>query len=261
MSIPKKIHYCWFGKQPYPEKVKKCISSWKVHLGDYELVRWDESNSPMELPFVKKAYKKELWAFVSDYVRLKVLYEQGGIYLDTDMYAAKSIDDLLDTDCFFGSESETIISCGIIGVTKEHPLIGETLKLYDNLIIPGHYELEKISIPQLITRTFALRYNYKGDFKNEVKFEDIIIYPQNYFYSFPNDMHANQDFKMYIDESTYMLHLWAKSWKEVSEFTLIKRKQYFKAFKKMMQMIIKHKITSISYYKRIYRFYKQSKNK
>ena len=31
MSIPKKIHYCWFGRNPLPESAKKCIESWKKY--------------------------------------------------------------------------------------------------------------------------------------------------------------------------------------------------------------------------------------
>jgi mannosyltransferase OCH1-like enzyme len=259
MSIPKKIHYCWFGKQPFPTIVENCILTWKEHFKGYEFILWNEENSDMESPFVKEAYKKGLWAFVSDYVRLKILYEQGGIYLDTDMYAVKSIDDLLDESCFLGSESNSTISCGIIGVTKRHPLIGETLKKYKNLMIPAHYELGKIAIPQLITQTYRTLYNYTGDFENSIRFHDIVIHPQNYFYSFPNNIHADQDFHKYIDDSTYMLHLWAKSWKDVTEFTLIKRKHYFKAFKRMIQVIIKYRITSIKYYKKIYWTYKKTR--
>ena len=35
--IPKIIHYCWFGGNPLPELAKKCITSWKKFLPDYEI--------------------------------------------------------------------------------------------------------------------------------------------------------------------------------------------------------------------------------
>ena len=41
-SIPKIIHYCWFGKKEKPKIVKKCINSWKEHLNDYEIIEWNE---------------------------------------------------------------------------------------------------------------------------------------------------------------------------------------------------------------------------
>lgn len=259
MSIPKIIHYCWFGGNDYPEEVEKSIASWNIHLENYTLKKWDESNSDLNFPFVKMAYKKELWAFVSDFVRLKVLYEYGGIYLDTDMFAVKSLDDLLGNTCFFGSESSTIISCGIIAVEKGHPLIGKALNYYTELVIPPHYDLWRIAIPIIITNTFKELYNYEGDFENKITINDVVVYPKEYFYPLPNDMHVDQTIINYIDESTYMVHLWSKSWKEVTEFTLIKRTHYFLAFKKMVKMVFKNRIISIGYYKKIYRTYRESR--
>ena len=84
--IPKIIHYCWFGGKELPIEVKKCIASWRKMCPDYEIIRWDESNFDVgQHPFVREAYKAKAWAFVSDYARLKVVYDNGGIYLDTDV--------------------------------------------------------------------------------------------------------------------------------------------------------------------------------
>ena len=84
--IPKIIHYCWFGGKELPIEVKKCIASWRKMCPDYEIIRWDESNFDVgQHPFVREAYKAKVWAFVSDYARLKVVYDNGGIYLDTDV--------------------------------------------------------------------------------------------------------------------------------------------------------------------------------
>ena len=80
------IHYCWFGGKELPIEVKKCIASWRKMCPDYEIIRWDESNFDVgQHPFVREAYKAKVWAFVSDYARLKVVYDNGGIYLDTDV--------------------------------------------------------------------------------------------------------------------------------------------------------------------------------
>ena len=50
--------------------------------------------------------------FVADYVRVKILYNYGGIYLDTDMEIIKDISPLLDTDMFLGYENENTMSFG-----------------------------------------------------------------------------------------------------------------------------------------------------
>ena len=42
--IPKIIHYCWFGGNPKPELIEKCISSWREYCPDYEIIEWNENN-------------------------------------------------------------------------------------------------------------------------------------------------------------------------------------------------------------------------
>ena len=54
---------------------------------------------------MKQAYEAKKWAFVTDYMRLDIIYEHGGIYLDTDVELIKNIDDLLSNEAFAGIES------------------------------------------------------------------------------------------------------------------------------------------------------------
>ncbi|EGP5570146.1 glycosyl transferase, partial [Enterococcus faecium] len=69
--IPKKIHYCWFGRNPLPNEVKKCIESWKLFCPDYEIIEWNEENYDVfKIDYMAEAYKAEKYAFVSDYARL-----------------------------------------------------------------------------------------------------------------------------------------------------------------------------------------------
>ena len=93
MSIPKVIHYCWFGKGKMPKLAEKCIESWKTYCPDYKIVCWTEENFDIqENRYAREAYEAGKWAFVSDYARLKVLYEEGGVYLDTDVELLKPLD-------------------------------------------------------------------------------------------------------------------------------------------------------------------------
>lgn len=101
MSIPKIIHYCWFGNNELPEVEKKCLKSWKDKLPDYKILFWNEENSNLfECEYVQQAYDNKKYAFVSDYIRIKALYEYGGIYLDTDVEVLKSFNSLLDQKGF-----------------------------------------------------------------------------------------------------------------------------------------------------------------
>ena len=136
--IEKKIHYVWFGNAK-PEKVLKCIESWKKKLPDYEIIEWNEKNFNIEEElksnkFFRECYNKKLWAFVSDYVRVKVLYNYGGIYLDTDMEIIKDITPLLDADMFLGYENEDTMSFGIVGVIPKHKVFKKMYEFYQNEI-------------------------------------------------------------------------------------------------------------------------------
>ncbi len=95
--IPKVIHYFWFGQSPKPSIERKCIESWKKFCPDYEIIEWNEDNFSLEdAPlYIRQAYENKKWAFISDYGKIKILYEQGGIYFDTDIELLTSIDHLL----------------------------------------------------------------------------------------------------------------------------------------------------------------------
>ena len=103
--IPKIIHYCWFGGNPKSNLIKQCIDSWKKYCPDYQLIEWNESNFDINCnPYVKAAYEDKKWAFVSDYVRSKVMYEYGGVYMDTDMELKLPLDEFLSERAVCGFE-------------------------------------------------------------------------------------------------------------------------------------------------------------
>ena len=105
--IPKKIHYCWFGKGEKPKLAKKCIASWKKYCHDYEIIEWNEDNFDINTnEYTKWCYENKKYAFLSDYVRLLVVYRHGGIYFDTDVELIRNPDFLLENQAFFGFETD-----------------------------------------------------------------------------------------------------------------------------------------------------------
>lgn len=131
--IPKKIHYCWFGGKEKPEDVKKYIASWEKYCPDYEIKEWNESNFDIhENDYCREAYEAKKWAFVTDYVRLKALYEEGGFYMDTDVEVVKSLDPLRVYDAVSGYESQTHIQTGTMGACRDNEWIGMLLHDYDH---------------------------------------------------------------------------------------------------------------------------------
>lgn len=161
MSIPKVIHYCWFGGSPLPASVKKCIASWKKKCPGYEIKRWDESNTDLnENLYAKQAYEAGKWAFVSDYFRLKVVYEHGGVYLDTDVELLKSLDVLTENyDGFFGYEcGESLVSTGLgFGAKKGSRFVEAILKDYDGLVfLKQDGSFDETPCPDRNTKTLRL---------------------------------------------------------------------------------------------------------
>lgn len=60
-SIPRIIHYCWFGRGPLPQLAVKCIDSWKRFLPEYEIREWNEDNFDVNIiPYTAEAYKKKI---------------------------------------------------------------------------------------------------------------------------------------------------------------------------------------------------------
>ena len=104
-SIPKIIHYCWFGKNPLPGSAIKCINSWHKFFPDYEIKEWNEDNFDVNIiPYTAEAYKAKKYAFVSDYARFWILYRYGGIYFDTDVEVVEQMDDIVERGPFMGVE-------------------------------------------------------------------------------------------------------------------------------------------------------------
>lgn len=103
--IPKVIHYCWFGGNPLPDNLKKYIKTWREQCPDYEIIEWNEHNYDVSKNvFMREAYTKKNFAYVSDYARLDIIYTYGGFYLDTDVELLKSLDPLRIHECFLARE-------------------------------------------------------------------------------------------------------------------------------------------------------------
>lgn len=131
--IPKKIHYVWVGGNPKPPKIQKCMRTWK-RLKGYEIIEWNESNFDIDAhPFVRAAYDAKKWAYVSDYIRAWAIYHQGGIYLDTDVFVIRTLDDLLNDRAFVGYERPDYPFTAVFGAEKGHPFVKKMLDYYDNL--------------------------------------------------------------------------------------------------------------------------------
>lgn len=133
--IPKKIHYCWFGGKEIPVEYRGYMKTWEKYCPDYEIIRWDESNYDIHKNrYVSEAYEQGKWAFVSDYARVDILYNEGGLYFDTDVELTACFDDFLVWDLFCGFERGGYIASGLgMGSVKGQPILRSILDVYESM--------------------------------------------------------------------------------------------------------------------------------
>ena len=228
--IPKKIHFCWFGGKDIPTEYLKYIESWKKFMPDYEIVRWDESNFNVNgIDFTKEAYSVGKFAYVSDYARLKILYENGGVYLDTDVEIIKSFDDILARGAFMAIEKNSNakhneplnVNVGLgFAVEPKNPIIREALDFYEShhYIYPdGH--MEQITIVRIVTDILIKHGLSRSDVP--VCIEGITIYPWDYFC--PVEFLSS---KLEITDNTRTIHHYSASWMSWTD-KLKMRKGYY----------------------------------
>ena len=209
-KIPKKIHYCWFGKNPIPTKYKEWMRTWQVLCPEYEIIKWDESNYDVKKnKYIEDAYKANKYSFVSDFARLDIVFHQGGIYLDTDIELIKPLDDFLYEYGFAGYLPDERIATGLgFGAVPRLPIIGELMHDYDNRVFTDiKSKSDKIAC-QLCSeiQTEHLLRNKKWKYTNGVvDMDGLRVYPSPVF----DGLNADDEDR---EKYSYSIHHYAGSW-------------------------------------------------
>lgn len=208
-KIPKIIHYCWFGKKKKSKKILKCIESWKKFFPDFSILEWNESNVDInENMYIKKAYELKKWAFVSDFVRMKVLYEYGGIYFDTDVEVIKKFPSyLFNLNAFTGIESFSLmVNPGLVFACKpKNAIVGKMVESYSNDIFLNEKIEDIKTINVRITELLK-----KDGFVEEDKFQrvdEICIFPSSFFCPYDGELR-----KVFLSSTSLTVHHYDASW-------------------------------------------------
>ncbi len=206
--IPKVIHYCWFGNNPHTKEMEEYIKSWRKYCPDYKIIEWNESNFDITShPFVKSAYDAKAWAFVSDYARLKIIYEYGGIYLDTDVELIKSLDSLLENQAYIGIEAQDwLCNTGLgFGAEKHNVVIKKMLDKYDEVVFENDKK-NTLACPFLNTEVIQ-SFGYKS--LNSIQnLNQITVYPPRYFDPYPSGGSS----EIMLCDETISIHHYSASW-------------------------------------------------
>lgn len=211
IHIPKIIHYCWFGDKQIPKQNRIWMESWKKFCPDYQIIEWNESNYDVSKNlYMRQAYEKRKWAFVSDYARLDIIEQYGGVYLDTDVELLKNIDILLKNEAFCGFENKKYVAFGLgFGAVKNHELINELKNDYKGR--PFVFKSgETNETPCPIYQTELLeKYNLKRNGQFQI-LKNITIYPVQVLCAM-----SPYSFKVMNNlENSYSIHHYTGSWSE-----------------------------------------------
>lgn len=208
MLIPKVINYCWFGKGEIPYENRVWMESWERYCPDYKIIQWNEDNYDVtKNRYMREAYEARRWGFASDYARLDIIYQNGGIYLDTDVELVQNLDELLYQTAFMGWEDGIRVATGLgFGAVKGTSLLKEMRDYYDDLRFikeDGSHNLT--ACPTLQTRVLQ-RHGLKKDGKYQV-IGDIAVLPVTYLCGKPSYALCNTK-----TEYTFGVHQFQGSW-------------------------------------------------
>lgn len=220
--IPKIIHYCWMSGDTFPELIKDCLNSWQKNLSDYKIIEWNSDNFDYnKIAYTKEAMQKKKYAFVSDYVRLYVLYKYGGIYLDSDIKVLKSFNDLLDNKAFTGFESNQRMGVWLLASEKNNPIFKEMLECYTNRhFVDDFGNMDLTPNPVILSPIFQ---RHGIEFNNKYQKKELItIYPTEYFCPLNGSTG-----ELNLTNNSYAIHLFNGAWREKSD---VEFSYYYKKF-------------------------------
>ncbi len=219
-SIPKTIHYCWFGRKPLPKSAQKCIASWRKYLPDYKIIEWNEDNFDVNaIPYTAQAYAAGKYAFVSDYARMTILYRYGGLYFDTDVELIKPLADIIANGPFMGYEIDPVPKTSSLGYVNPGLCLGaipgmtlykKMIDLYHSLtftFVDGSHNQKTI-----VCYTTEILKNSGLLPKSGIQTVDgVTIYPKEFFN--PLDDATG---KLSATRNTRSIHWYSKTWLNVS---------------------------------------------
>ena len=202
--IPKKIHYCWFGKGKKSKLALKCIRSWRQYCPEYEVIEWNEENFDIDMNgYTRMCYAEKKYAYLSDYVRLWVVEKYGGIYFDTDVEVIRSLEELLRNDAFFCFENKQYVASGLgFGSVAHGKVIQAMLKEYE-ILLDGKNGVRMC--PKLNTQALVALGLKQNGRKQTVC--EAVIYPMDVL-----NPYNSATGKLEKTENTFSIHWYEATW-------------------------------------------------
>lgn len=225
-SIPKIMHFIWLGGE-LPAIYNFCIQSWQRHHPAWKIIVWDDLMA-QKFDFKNKQIFNAVSNFgaKADILRLEILNQFGGLYVDIDFFCLKPIDYYTDrTSLLVGKAVGSMVGNGLIGASQGNGFIRQLIRAiavnYETMNTGLKIDLDAKQIissfgPYFISKKLA-RYlqNDLQDLKH------VLVLPQSYLHSFPNELREyfwsyQKSLLDVVQEYTYpetiAIHLWSVSW-------------------------------------------------
>lgn len=246
-TIPKVIHYFWFSGEKMPRKLQNCLDSWQLHLPDYTIKKWDLSSFEPGTEFEKRAISEKKWAFLSDFLRFKVLHDEGGIYMDTDMLLLKSIpESTLQLDSFWSSTNDNNVDPFIIGASPKNEIINSCLQEYLNMDMDF---IDYPVVPYVIAPIFKkIGYDFNGE--NNFDYSNNRVFSHDVFCPLPYKSSDTRDIQSFLKPTSIGVHLWNTAWND--PFTFFWQGRIKSGWKSVWRSFKKKPLQGFQFYKNVF---------
>jgi len=162
----------------------------------FEIIEWNEKNLDLDCnDYTRTCRAERAYAFLSDYFRLKILYNHGGIYLDTDNIIRKNFYEEIKEYSFVTS---FIYDCALgtsyVAASKGNDHVKYLLGFYD--------QFNGYNVNNELYTDYFLKKNLRLNNKFQLLDNNTAIYPKEYFSS-PS-----------FSRNNYVTHLGIGSWRD-----------------------------------------------
>lgn len=202
--IPKIIHQIHLGKKPLSEKEIEWQNTWRQYNPDWEMIMWDDERVSQSLDITHPEILESCLTFSekSDILRFEILYQHGGLYIDTDFECLKPIDPIINEKELVVYKEDDKMTCGaFFASTRGNPHVKS---LIDNL--PRRAKSHGHRGPAFKFGPQYLEVFLPEDIKTPLTYRKQ-VYPYMY-----NEKHRRaEDFKTTTPEA-YAVHHWSMSW-------------------------------------------------
>ncbi len=212
LRIPKIIHQIWLGG-PLPDCFRKFVISWlKFHLDGWQYKLWTDADIEALNMHNRGFYNAtDNYGIKADLARMEILYQYGGVYVETDFECLRPLDILhYMYDFYVGIQpldSQFLqLGIGIIGARAGHPILKHSIETIKD-------DWHKKGAPQ---KTGPVHFTRSFYAVSGIKDMIDIALPAAYFYPLGCEGEQTVNKKTWQNDGSFGIHWWAKTWMPAS---------------------------------------------